>query len=155
MQYERTSFYSHYLKRVVTVVVQDGMVYGLTLGARHFHEQTDTTTAITQACQAYLAGENVDLQEHSVYLGGVSPFERAVLKATRQIPRGHVTTYSALAARIGKPYAARAVGNALAKNPIPLFIPCHRVVGKEGIGGFSCGVDVKAKLLQLEGVSLP
>ncbi len=154
MQNERVSFYSNYLKRVVTVITQDGTVSGLMLGAAHQQEQVGKATDITHACQAYLAGENVDLQEYPVYIESVSPFERAVLKATRQIPKGRVLTYSALAAQIGRPRAARAVGNALAKNPIPLFIPCHRVVGKEGIGGFSSGLDVKAKLLQLEGISL-
>ncbi len=155
MQYERASFYSNYLERVVTVVTQNGTVCGLALGAAHHREQAGKATAITRACQAYLAGEDVDLQEFPVYIGRLSPFERAVLKATCQIPKGHVTTYSTLAALIGRPRAARAVGNALAKNPIPLFIPCHRVIGKEGIGGFSSGLDVKVKLLQLEGVSLP
>ncbi len=154
MAYERTSFYSRYLGRVVTFVTENGTVYGLTLDELQRQEQAGRATAITQACQAYLAGENVDLQEYPTDLGDLSRFERAVLRATRQIPKGHVTTYSALAARIGRPRAARAVGNALAKNPIPLFVPCHRVIGTGGVGGFSYGLDVKVKLLQLEGVSL-
>ncbi len=154
MTYERTSFYSGYLGRVVTVVTENGTVYGLTLDELQRQEQAGRATAITRACQAYLAGENADLQEYPVHLSDLSPFACAVLTLTRQIPRGHVTTYSALAARIGRPHATRAVGNALAKNPIPLFVPCHRVIGTDGIGGFSCGPDVKVKLLQLEGISL-
>lgn len=154
MAYERTSFYSGYLGRVVTVVAENETVYSLTLDEPQCQEQADRATPITRACQAYLAGENADLQEYPVHLRDLSPFARAVLTATRQIPKGHVTTYSALAARIGRPHAARAVGNALAKNPIPLFVPCHRVIGKDGIGGFSCGLGVKVKLLQLEGISL-
>ncbi len=156
MTYERTSsFYSSYLERVITIAAENGTVYGLTIDDSPRQEREGRATAIAQACQAYLAGERVNLQAYPVYVGDLSPFERAVLSATRQIPNGHVTTYAALAARIGRPRAARAVGNALAKNPIPLFIPCHRVTGKGGMGGFSCGLDVKAKLLQLEGVSLP
>ncbi|MGZ4903111.1 MAG: methylated-DNA--[protein]-cysteine S-methyltransferase [Halobacteriota archaeon] len=153
MAYERISFYSEYLAKVVTIIVQDETVYRLTLDEPHCEEQPDRGAAATQACQAYLAGENVDLQRYPVHLEGLTSFEHAVLRATRRIPRGHVTTYSALAAQIGRPSAARAVGNALAKNPIPLFIPCHRVIRKESIGGFSCGLDVKVKLLELEGVS--
>ncbi len=154
MAYERTSFYSGYLRRVVTIVAENGTVYSLTLGEPRYQEQAGRATAIIQACQAYLAGEDVDLQGYPTDLRDLSRFERAVLRATRQIPKGSVTTYSALAARIGRPHAARAVGNALAKNPIPLFVPCHRVIGKGGVGGFSYGLDVKVKLLQLEGVSL-
>ncbi|MGZ4904120.1 MAG: methylated-DNA--[protein]-cysteine S-methyltransferase [Halobacteriota archaeon] len=154
MTHERISFYSGYLRRTVTIITQNGTVYGLTLDEPQYRERAVRTTAISRACQAYLAGENVDLQGYPVHVRDLSPFEHTVLMATRDIPKGHVITYSALAARIGRPGAARAVGNALAKNPIPLFIPCHRVIGKEGVGGFSCGLDVKVKLLQLEGISL-
>ncbi len=154
MTCERTSFYSKYLKRVVTILTDNGAVWGLTLEEREHQHQTDKMTAITKACQAYLAGKHVNLQGYDIRLQGLTPFERSVLVATREIPRGHVVTYSALAERVGRPRAQRAVGNALAKNPIPLFVPCHRVIGKGGIGGFSCGRDVKVRLLQLEGVLL-
>ncbi len=154
MTCERTSFYSDFLKRVVTLLTDNGAVWELTLEERGHHDQADNASAIVKACQAYLAGEYVNLQEYDIRLYGLTPFERSVLVATREIPRGHVVTYAALADRVGRPHAARAVGNALAKNPIPLFVPCHRVVGKGGIGGFSCGRDVKVRLLQLEGVLL-
>ncbi len=154
MTCERTSFYSDYLKRVVTLLTDNGAVWELTLEERGHHDQTDNASAIVKACQAYLAGEHVNLQEYDIRLHGLTPFEHSVLAATREIPRGRVVTYAALADRVGRPRAGRAVGNALAKNPIPLFVPCHRVVGKEGIGGFSCGRDVKVRLLQLEGVLL-
>jgi len=89
-------------------------------------------------------------------ISGVSgEFNRAVLLKTLQIPYGQTVTYSGLAASLGS-RAYRAVGNALARNPIPILVPCHRVVAKRGIGGFGAGPDVKAKLLSLEGVtSLP
>ncbi len=153
MTHERTSFYSSYLKRTVTILAQQGTIRSLTLDEPQRLRRANGMTDVARACQAYLAGGNVDLREYSVDLTGISPFEQAALTATREIPRGCVATYSALAARIGRPRAARAVGNALAKNPAPLFIPCHRVVGVGGIGGFSCGLDVKVKLLQLEVVS--
>lgn len=82
------------------------------------------------------------------------PFQRAVLRAAARIPRGKVTTYGELAANLGRPGAARAVGNALAANPFPLIVPCHRVIRSDGtIGGFTGGEDLKRRLLELEGIA--
>ncbi|HEX6547173.1 MAG TPA: methylated-DNA--[protein]-cysteine S-methyltransferase [Candidatus Dormibacteraeota bacterium] len=87
-------------------------------------------------------------------LSSISPFERAVLMKTLEIPRGEVRTYSWVAREIGAPRAVRAVGTALANNPIPLLIPCHRVVRSDGvIGNYGAGGPVaKKRLLALEGV---
>jgi methylated-DNA-[protein]-cysteine S-methyltransferase len=83
------------------------------------------------------------------------PFQRQVLEATLMIPRGQVTTYQALAVQVGRPRSARAVGRAQARNPIPVVIPCHRVIGSDGgLHGYGGGLDMKAALLQLEGVTL-
>ncbi len=71
-----------------------------------------------------------------------------------KIPRGEVRTYGWLARVSGRPGAARAAGAALAKNPLPLFFPCHRVVAKRGLGGFSAGLDIKRLLLALEGAEV-
>ena len=80
-----------------------------------------------------------------------TPFQQDVWKACREIPYGRVSSYGALARRIGRPGAARAVGQALGANPLPLLIPCHRVVtAQERLGGFSGGVRWKKKLLRLE-----
>ena len=98
----------------------------------------------------YLSGEVVDFSGYEVCLSGLTDFERSVLCETRKIRYGSVVTYSELAARIGKPNAARAVGNALSKNPLPIVIPCHRVVSKGGIGGYAFGVEAKRCLLKLE-----
>ncbi|MCZ6626311.1 MAG: MGMT family protein [Deltaproteobacteria bacterium] len=84
-------------------------------------------------------------------LGGLPPFTRAVLRITAQIPYGEVRSYRWVAQRLGKPNATRAVGNALARNPIPIIIPCHRVVRSDGtLGGFALGRDWKKGLLDLE-----
>lgn len=81
----------------------------------------------------------------------MTPFEIKVFKAVMAIPLGKVRTYAWVARKIGKPKAARAVGQALHKNPFPLLIPCHRVVQSNGkVGGFAWGVRRKAKLLNLE-----
>ena len=84
-------------------------------------------------------------------LKSLPPFTRAVLKTTAEIPYGQVRSYRWIAAKLGKPGAARAVGNALARNPIPIIIPCHRVVRSDGaIGGFALGTGWKKRLLALE-----
>jgi len=75
-----------------------------------------------------------------------------VWKALRRIPAGQVRTYGQIARAIGKPNAARAVGNACGRNPIPIVVPCHRVVSSRGIGGFGLGLSLKRKLLALEGI---
>ena len=98
----------------------------------------------------YLSGEVVDFSGYEVDLSGLTDFEQEVIKETRKIRYGSVVTYSELAARIGKQNAARAVGNALSKNPLPIVIPCHRVVSKGGIGGYAFGVEAKRRLLKLE-----
>ncbi|HEQ60429.1 MAG TPA: methylated-DNA--[protein]-cysteine S-methyltransferase [Firmicutes bacterium] len=80
-----------------------------------------------------------------------TPFQERVWKACREIPYGRVSSYRALACRIGSPGAPRAVGQALGNNPLPLIIPCHRVVRADGRpGGFSAGTHWKEKLLLLE-----
>ena len=99
---------------------------------------------------AYLAGK---LRSFSALcdLDGLPPFTRAVLKAAAQIPYGEVRSYRWIAKKLGRPGASRAVGNALARNPVPIVIPCHRVVRSDGsIGGFALGAGWKRRLLALE-----
>ncbi len=79
-----------------------------------------------------------------------TPFQKAVWEALRTIPYGQTRTYSQIAEQIGRPTSCRAVGNACAQNPLLLFIPCHRVLAANGIGGFTGGLSVKQALLQLE-----
>jgi methylated-DNA-[protein]-cysteine S-methyltransferase len=87
----------------------------------------------------------------SVDLRGRSEFSRAVLEQLARIPYGEVTTYGSLAARSGRPRAARAVGTIMNRNPIPIVLPCHRVVGSTGsLVGYGGGLDRKRQLLDLE-----
>ncbi len=93
-----------------------------------------------------------------ILLEHVPPFHRKVYKALCKVPAGKTVTYAELAKRAGSKGAARAVGTAMAKNPWPIIIPCHRVVAGDGkLGGYSGrgGVATKRALLVLEGVSLP
>jgi methylated-DNA-[protein]-cysteine S-methyltransferase len=82
-------------------------------------------------------------------------FQKAVWEATKKIPRGKVTTYAVIASLIGRPRAARAVGNALNKNPFAPKVPCHRVVKSDGsLGGFAGGTRKKKQMLEKEGVRI-
>lgn len=99
----------------------------------------------------YLAGNDVDFAKYDVDWEGYSDFERAVLEATRAIPHGETRTYGDIAEAIGRPGAARAVGQALGKNRTCIVVPCHRVVSANGLGGFTGGVEKKVALLKLEG----
>ena len=96
--------------------------------------------------------ENVDLS--FLNLSGLTDFSAKVLKQACKIPRGKVDTYSGLAAKLGRPGAARAVGTALANNPFSIIIPCHRVILADGrLGGFGGGSKMKRELLTREGVN--
>lgn len=109
----------------------------------------------TRQVQEYLAGKRAAF-DLSIDMRFLTDFQRTVLRAVLKVPRGEVITYGALARVIGRPKAARAVGQALGSNPIPIVIPCHRVLASDGsLGGYSGrgGVRTKAELLRLEGVS--
>jgi len=109
-----------------------------------------------QQIREYLLGQR-KVFSMPLDLQGRTAFTLQVLEACRNIPYGQVCSYGELALRVGHPKAARAAGSVMASNPIPLVIPCHRVVGSEGgLHGFGApgGLDTKAWLLQMEGVSV-
>jgi methylated-DNA-[protein]-cysteine S-methyltransferase len=104
--------------------------------------------------EAYLAGDAVNFSIDDLDFEDIGGFERRVLLADHQIPRGRVMTYGGLAAKVGVPGGARAVGNVMAGNPFPLIIPCHRVIRSDGsLGGFGGGLPMKKALLEKEGVA--
>ncbi|HZT92679.1 MAG TPA: methylated-DNA--[protein]-cysteine S-methyltransferase [Gaiellaceae bacterium] len=85
----------------------------------------------------------------------VAPFHADVLRELARVPYGQTTTYGTLAAKVGRPAAARAVGTVMNRNPLPIVLPCHRVVGASGsLVGYAGGLEVKRRLLQLEGALL-
>jgi methylated-DNA-[protein]-cysteine S-methyltransferase len=103
---------------------------------------------------ALLRGESPDLGSIGLDMGAVAEFDRCVLDATRRVPRGTTRTYGEIAAQIGDPAAARAVGQALGRNPFPVIVPCHRVLAAAGRpGGFTAhgGVATKMRMLAIEG----
>jgi O-6-methylguanine DNA methyltransferase len=109
---------------------------------------------LARGARAWLAGD--DRAPLSFNLARLTPFERAVLMKAREIPHGEVRPYGWIAREIGHPGATRAVGTALARNPVPLFIPCHRVVRTDGhIGNYSMGgPEAKRTILTHEGVDV-
>ena len=110
--------------------------------------------AVIDAVTALLAGGDPPLGAVPLDWTGVGAFERAVYEATRAIPRGSTRSYGEIAAAVGDPGAARAVGQALGRNPVPVIVPCHRVLAADGRpGGFSApgGVSTKLRMLAIEG----
>ena len=123
------------------------------LGRRARRARAPKATTV-QRLRRYVRGERA--RDAKVDLRGRTPFERAVLEKTREIPRGEVRPYAWIAREIGRPRAVRAVGTALGKNPVPLIIPCHRVVRSDGTAGsYVFGSRAKRALLASEGVYLP
>ncbi len=114
---------------------------GRKLGEKKTHE-------VTCKLARYFDGEVIDFSS-DVDISHLSPFEQKVLTETRKIKYGRTMTYSELAEKIGS-RAYRAVGNALGKNPVPIIIPCHRVVAKRSRGGYGAGIDIKIRLLDFE-----
>jgi len=108
--------------------------------------------------QRMLGGERIDLSAIPIDLPATTNFEDAVYAAARRIPCGEVRTYGEIASEIGEPRATQAVGAALGRNPIPIVIPCHRVLGADGrSGGFSApgGTATKFRMLEIEGARRP
>jgi methylated-DNA-[protein]-cysteine S-methyltransferase len=103
--------------------------------------------------RAFLSGKNVTFSLDIIDWVRCTPFQQSVLRTEHRIPRGHVSTYRLIARHLGNERGARAVGNALAWNPFPLIIPCHRAIRSDGsLGGFQGGVEMKRALLEMEGV---
>jgi len=112
----------------------------------------DWVRGVVQSLTRHLAGQTANLEGISLDLEDLSPFARRVLEALRATQPGETLTYGQLARMAGIPGASRAVGQVMAKNPLPILIPCHRVVAAKGPGGFSlfgC-LETKARLMALE-----
>jgi methylated-DNA-[protein]-cysteine S-methyltransferase len=102
--------------------------------------------------KSYADGAAVSLEKYPVDLPPCQPLQRETWLALREIPRGETRSYGWLAQRVGRPNAARAIGAAMGANPIPLWLPCHRVVASDGsLHGFGGGLAMKQALLELEG----
>lgn len=113
-------------------------------------EDASAFSDLPNRLQRYFNGEKI-LFPDRLDLNGATTFQRAVWKATLSIPYGETRSYAWVAQQIGKPRALRAVGKALARNQFPMIVPCHRVIASSGnLGGFSGGLVLKKRLLELE-----
>jgi methylated-DNA-[protein]-cysteine S-methyltransferase len=110
---------------------------------------------VSERIAAFLSGEGGEFSLDAVRIDLCSDFQKKILRAEHGIPRGYVSTYQRLAAHVGTPKGARAVGTCLANNPFPLIIPCHRVIRSDAaLGGYQGGAAMKRELLRMEGVSV-
>jgi methylated-DNA-[protein]-cysteine S-methyltransferase len=118
-----------------------------------WQEDPDAFAGVGSAIDAELAGREPRTTVEVAFPGGTR-FQRQVWEELRRIPRGTTITYAELAARLGRPGAARAVGSAVARNPISIVVPCHRVVGSDGsLTGYAGGLERKRALLAMEGAA--
>lgn len=132
---------------------EDDMIFWL---SRHFDEiskYNSSENEFSKIVTKYLEGKTNEI-DIPVQLYGTS-FQKQVWKQLKTIPYGEVSTYKEIAIKIGKGKASRAIGQANNKNSIPIIIPCHRVIGSNGsLVGFAGGLDIKIKLLELEGIKV-
>lgn len=136
-----------------TLSARNGALVSLTAEALNFPTEQEGDRAVLDAAQrqleAYFLGNGQAFDLPLCPEG--TPFQQAVWAALRAIPYGETRSYGQIAAAVGRPKAARAVGGACRRNPLLVFIPCHRVLGTGGaLTGFAVGVDVKTRLLALE-----
>jgi O-6-methylguanine DNA methyltransferase len=142
--------YSKYLKLYIIVETDQEAIKSLEMtGKKPDFKPRDSD--IIRSLAVYLKTGKQDYSGYKLSLDGMTAFQKKVLKTISKIPPGETMTYGEVAKAAGKPGAARAVGNVMASNPIPLILPCHRVVASNGMGGFSVGLEIKRKLLELEG----
>lgn len=138
-------------------VIHDGsFVYRLILNCTTEFSglQHEKFPLVKDRLEQYFNGKPTSFADIPVYLQSIrGNFSRKVLEETRKIPWGKLVSYRELAKAAGSPKAARAVGNCMSKNPVPIIVPCHRVVKSDGsLGGFTGGLDIKKKLLKLENI---
>lgn len=109
--------------------------------------------AVASAIKGILEGDDIEISLDVADFGACSDFQQSVLRAEYCIPRGRVSTYRLIAEHIGKQNGARAVGTALAHNPFPLIVPCHRAIRSDRkLGGYQGGLEMKRALLEKEGI---
>jgi methylated-DNA-[protein]-cysteine S-methyltransferase len=117
-------------------------------------ERVEGSHPLAERLKAYFAGSDDSFGDVDLDLASETPFQRAVAETLRTIPRGETVTYGELAALAGYPNAHRAAGTVCARNRFPILVPCHRVTGASGLGGFgSLGLEYKQRLLALESAS--
>ncbi|UCG70567.1 MAG: methylated-DNA--[protein]-cysteine S-methyltransferase [Thermoplasmata archaeon] len=138
----------------ITVETIDDRIKRIYFSKRRLNDSSHLLIKIKSDLIRYFKGEEVDFRKYKVDLGQYTEFGRKVLAATKKLKYGETTSYGKLAKQIGHPNAQRAVGTTLSKNNIPFVIPCHRVLGSNGIGGFTPDLNAKRRLLALEKIRI-
>jgi len=135
----------------VTIAERNGKIVSLTVGTGYYSPVDGVVAAAFDQLEEYLDGKRETFDLDFVLKG--TDFQMDVWSALMKVPYGETVSYSELASLSGHPGASRAVGNAVGRNPIPVFVPCHRAIRNDGrIGGYSLGTDIKGKLLKIEGI---
>lgn len=133
-----------------TVVDESGAVHAIEFGAREGDRSPAQTREVDAQLQEFFEGKRKDFDLKLADIG--TPFQKQVWALLRSIPFGETRSYGELAIQLGNPGASRAVGRANATNPIPIVVPCHRVIGSTGkLTGFAGGLSMKEWLLRHEG----
>ncbi len=138
----------------IEVSVSGGRLAGVELNASRRRRAADVPSALpyVQALERYFTGRETGVGLDAMDISRCTPFQQRVLRELMAVPFGKLVTYGELAERVDVPHGARAVGGAVGSNPLPIFIPCHRVVASaRGLGGYSGGLAWKERLLTLEG----
>jgi len=138
----------------IELTVSCGRLAGVEFGAPKGWRRSTPPSALPylEALERYFAGSEPGVDLDAMDLSGCTPFQQRVLRELLAVPFGKLTTYGELAGRVGLAHGARAVGGAVGRNPLPIFIPCHRVVASgRGLGGFGGGLEWKERLLTHEG----
>jgi O-6-methylguanine DNA methyltransferase len=143
------------LRSLCVAVDADGRLVEIRLDGRRPEGRRDAARCAAAARQLgeYFLGRRREFELELALYG--TPFQLRVWRALCAIPYGALRSYGDIARAVGRPGAGRAVGQAVGSNPIPIVIPCHRVIASDGsIGGYSCGLAIKHRLLALEGAEL-
>jgi methylated-DNA-[protein]-cysteine S-methyltransferase len=152
----RYCYYESMVGRILVAGDEDGLRYISFIKGKHritpeidWREDRSYLDEPIHQLDLYFQGRLTQFTVKLVPQG--TPFQLDVLRALQEVPYGETISYGELAQRIGRPKASRAVGAANARNPLPIVIPCHRVIGSDGsLVGFGGGLEIKRKLLDLE-----
>jgi methylated-DNA-[protein]-cysteine S-methyltransferase len=133
------------------LILSDGVLRGIDFKkSREILRRGVASSAIKRELSEYFENGGEEFTQ-KIDLSGGTEFEKKVWLVLKQIPYGETRTYKWLAEKIGNPNASRAVGRALGKNPLPIVLPCHRIIESDGsLGGYSGGIDIKRRLLDME-----
>lgn len=133
------------------LVISAGQLAEIRIGGeRPSFPKGKAAESFKEQLNSYFIGRLREFRQDIVFLHGTD-FEKEVWLSLREVPYGETRSYKWLAEKVGRPKAVRAVGRALSRNPIPIVLPCHRIIESDGsIGGYSSGVDIKRRLLDME-----